>query len=67
MTICIESFHENISHKTAKKKYSEFFWVGDNFPKTLQFYSNFAHGITEILQKICFSQISLLTSPPLIA
>lgn len=25
MTICFESFHENISHKTAKKNYSEIF------------------------------------------
>lgn len=37
MTICFEIFHENISHKTAKKKYSEIFWVETIFKK----YHNF--------------------------
>lgn len=58
MTICFESCHEIISHRTAKKKYSEVFWVGDNFPKILQFYSNFARGITEIWQKMFFTNFS---------
>lgn len=53
MTICFKSFHENISHKTEKKLF-RVFWVGDNFPKIPQFYSDFAHGETEVQQKNMF-------------
>lgn len=67
MTIYQKFPWKHLTQNWKKKILFRVFWVGDNFPKILQFYSNFAHAKPEVQQKICFSQTSLITSSPLTA
>lgn len=51
---------KHLTQNWEKKITQNFFCVGDNFPKILQFYSNFAHVKTGVQQKEVFHKFHSL-------